>query len=371
MKHLKEVKLLTSDKTTPVKGNKAKARRIAGIIFSFILTGIFLYIAFYGVRFRDVMGIIGKTQWHWVLVLIVSLLFSHFLRAVRWKVILRSVKPGASVVNLFGSLMVGYGVNCVIPRLGEVSRAVLLGRWEELSGTSMFGTVVVERVIDVVAFIAALLISVFIYHGNLYESFPWLKSSLYLASVFMAGVIIFLFLVIKFKEKFYSIILKLVSRISLKTAHKLANIFSMLIEGFASLKGFDNIIYTVLLTASIILAYSLNAYLGFLCLGMQNMKDVGFTTAWVLMAISSLGVVIPTPGGTGSYHVITQTALVILFGFTSEMGLAYAVLNHAVSTIVFIVAALFFFFFLNYRYSKKSGKKEKLVDFIETNMDSL
>ncbi|HEX2866219.1 MAG TPA: lysylphosphatidylglycerol synthase transmembrane domain-containing protein [Ignavibacteriales bacterium] len=366
---------MTSDKNKPGQktkaGQKSKARKITGIAFSFILTGIFLYIAFYGVRFRDVMGIVEKARWLWVVVLVGSLLLSHFLRAVRWKVILSSVKKDTSLTNLFGSLMVGYGVNCVIPRLGEVSRAVLLGRWEGLSGTSMFGTVIVERVIDIVSFILALLISVFIYNGNLYESFPWLKSSLYLASVFMAGVIVFLFLVIRFKEKFYSIILKLVSRMSPKTAQKLADIFNMLIEGFASLKGVRNIILTVLLTAAIILVYALNSYLGFLCLGMQNMKDVGFSTAWVLMAISSLGVIIPTPGGTGSYHVITQTALVLLFGFTSEMGLAYAVLNHAVSTIVFIVSALFFFFYLNYRNSKKSGKKEKLVSFIETNMDSL
>lgn len=366
MKHLKEAKLLTSDKT-----QKNRSRKIAGIAFSFLLTGIFLYIAFYGVRFRDVIGIVGKASWGWVILLVASLLFAHFLRAVRWKVILKSVKPDTSVTNLFGSLMVGYGVNCVIPRLGEVSRAVLLGRWENLSGTSMFGTVIVERVIDMVSFIAALLISVFIYNGNLYASFPWLKSSLYAASVLMAGVIVFLFLVIKFKEKFYSIILKQLSRVSLKTAHKLANIFNMLIEGFGSLKGTRNIIYTVILTAALILAYSLNSYLGFLCLGMQNMKDVNFTAAWILMSISSLGVMIPTPGGTGSYHVITQTALVLLFGFTSEMGLAYAVLNHAVSTLLFIISALFFFFYLNYRYSKRSGKKEKLVDFIETNMDSL
>ncbi|MCU7496848.1 MAG: flippase-like domain-containing protein [Ignavibacteria bacterium] len=357
---------MTSD-----KAKKSRTRKIAGIGFSFLLTGIFLYIAFYGVRFGDVLGIIGKASWAWVFVLTVTLLTSHFLRAVRWKVILSSVKPDTSVLNLFGSLMVGYGVNCVIPRLGEISRAVLLGKWENLSGTSMFGTVIVERVIDVISFIAALLISVFIYNGNLYESFPWLKSSLYAASVLMAGVIIFLFLVIRFKEKFYSIILKLVSRISVSAAHRLANVFNMLIEGFSSLKGLKNIVYTIILTVAVISVYSLNSYLGFLCLGMQNMKEVGFSTAWVLMSISSLGVVIPTPGGTGSYHVITQTALVLLFGFSSEMGLAYAVLNHAVSTVVFIITALFFFFFLNYKYSKKSGKKEKLVDFIETNMDSL
>ena len=47
--------------------------------------------------------------------------------------------------------MVGYGVNCVTPKLGEVTRAVLLGKWEKLSRSSMFGTVILERVIDLIS----------------------------------------------------------------------------------------------------------------------------------------------------------------------------------------------------------------------------
>ncbi|MGE5402033.1 MAG: lysylphosphatidylglycerol synthase transmembrane domain-containing protein [Ignavibacteriales bacterium] len=357
---------MTSDKQ-----HSNKFKQFAGIAFSFLLTAIFLYIAFYGIRFRDVISLVGKASWLWVLVLVVSLAVSHFLRAVRWKVILNSVKSDTSVINLYGSLMIGYGVNCVIPRLGEVSRAVLLGKWEDLSGTSMLGTVIVERVIDVMAFIAALLISVFIYDGNLYASFPWLKSTLYIASIFMGGVILFLFLIIRFKQKFYRFILILVGRISEKFALKLAQIFNLLIDGFSSLKGARNIIFTFILTVMIILLYALNSYLGFLTLGMQNIQSVGFTMAWVLMSISSLGVIIPTPGGTGSYHVITQTALVVLFGFNSELSLAYAVLTHAVSTILFIVAALFFFFYLNHKYARRTGNKEGLINFLETNLNRL
>lgn len=340
-------------------------------MISFLLTGVFLYIAFRGVRLREVLYIVSQSSWHWVALLVLSLTTSHLLRAIRWKVILKSVKPDTSLLNLFGSLMVGYGVNSVIPRVGEITRAVLLGKWENLSRTSMFGTVILERIIDSIAFLAALLISVFVYSGNLYESIPWLKSTLYLISFFLAGVIVFLVLLIRYKEKFYNIIVILAGKISQKAAHKAAEVLEMLTQGFGSLKGGRNYFLTLFLTVLIICNYALNAYLGFLALDMQNIIPISFSMAWVLMSISSFGVAIPTPGGTGSYHVITQTILVLLFGFANKISLAYAVLTHAVSNILFIISALVFFFYLNNKYTKKTGKSEKLIDLIENNMDSI
>jgi hypothetical protein len=58
---------------------------------------------------------------------------------------IKPVKPDASTLNLFGALMIGYGINCVIPRLGELYRGLFLGNGKNISRTTMFGTVIVER----------------------------------------------------------------------------------------------------------------------------------------------------------------------------------------------------------------------------------
>lgn len=348
-----------------------KIKQSLGIVFSFFLAAIFLYIAFRGVRARDVIADISKASWLWVALLALSLTFSHFLRALRWKVILKSVKPDTSIVNLFGSLMIGYGVNNIIPRLGELSRPILLGKWEGISRTSLIGTVIVERVIDSAALAVAVLISVFIYNGNLYSSFPWLKPAMYLVAIFMAAIIIFLLLLIKYREKFYNIIISFVGLFSEKIAHKLSYIFKMLIEGFSTLKDYKSYIYTFFFTALITISYAVNSYIGFFTLGMQFIMPISFSLAWVLYCISSFGVVIPTPGGTGSYQVITKTAVVMLFGFSSQLSLAYATITWFVSYLLSILLALIFFFWLNHRYIKKTGKAEKLVDILETKVDSL
>jgi len=65
------------------------------------------------------------------------------------------------------------------------------------------------------------------------------------------------------------------------------------------------------------------------------------------MSISAIGVVIPTPGGTGSYHTLAKSTLVLLFGFGETISAAYALLTHIISYFLFIFIALALFFLLN------------------------
>ena len=71
---------------------------------------------------------------------------------------------------------------------------------------------------------------------------------------------------------------------------------------------------------------------------------VTFQMGWVLMSIAAIGVVIPTPGATGSYHTLAKTTLVLLFGFGETIGAAYAFLTHILSYFIFIFTALIIYF---------------------------
>jgi uncharacterized membrane protein YbhN (UPF0104 family) len=80
---------------------------------------------------------------------------------------------------------------------------------------------------------------------------------------------------------------------------------------------------------------------------MQNIKPVSFTMGWVLMSISSIGVIIPTPGSTGSYHTLAKSTLVLLYGFGETISAAYAFLTHIISYFLFILTALVIYFLFN------------------------
>ena len=322
-------------------------RGIFNFVISIGLAALFLYLAFYNVNFGEVLQLVSNASVFWIIVFILASMLGHYVRTVRWKIILHSVKPDAKIKHLFGALMVGYGVNCVTPKLGEVTRAILIGRWENLSRSSMFGTVIVERVIDILALGLAVLVSAFIWSSSLYETFPWLKSSLYISALLMIVILTLIYLSVKFKERFYGVILNIVGKLSVKFSDRLGYIFEMLIQGFTSLKGPRNYVLTVVLTILLLLVYGSSAFVGFYMLDMQGMMNVNYTMGWVLMSISAIGVVIPTPGATGSYHALAKSTLVLLFGFGETISAAYAFLTHIISYILFIFTALIMFLILN------------------------
>ena len=347
-------------------GSNKKNIHLKGVLnftLSLILTIVLLYVAFHDVDFNKILAIVYNASLIWIFIFAAVLLFSHFLRALRWKIILNSVKDDTSIKNLFGALMVGYGVNCIIPRLGEITRAVLVGRWERLSSSSMFGAVIVERVIDLIFLGLSVIISAFIWQEDLYSSFPWLKSTLYISMIGIILFILFIYLVVRFKEHFYGIIVRTMGRVSGKAADKAAHIFEMLTQGFNSLRGAKNYFLTLGLSILIMLLYALSSYFGFYILFMQNIQPVSFAMAWVLMSISGIGVVIPTPGGTGSYHALAKSVL-MLFGFGEVISLSYAFLTHIISYFMFIIVGTLSFLILNRRH-------ESLVKVVETSVDEL
>ncbi len=339
----------------------SQIRNSAGYILPLILTVFFLYLAFQNVDIAESLNLISNISITWFLIFLLVFSFSHLLRAIRWQVILWSVKKDTSLLNLLGSLMIGYGVNCVVPRLGEVYRGLFAGRWENLSRSSMLGTIILERIIDLLALIFAVLVSVMIYQGDLFEKIQWLKSTIFIGFSAMFVIIIFLIALVKLKEKFYSGILRFLGKISQKLAEKVAYIFSMLTEGFSSIKSLKQFTVVLILSAAIIIVYGLTSYLAFYMLRMDAIQEVTFSMGWIVMTIAAFGIVIPTPGGTGSYHALVIFVLVSIYNFSEEVAGAYALLTHFVSYVAFIGSTLFAIYFINRRHSNKGGQKENFL----------
>lgn len=346
---------MTSDK----KSKFGRTGLIINYSFSIILSVVFLYIAFYNVNLGEVLTIVSHANLFWVLIFILITMFGHYLRAVRWKFILNSVKPNTSMKNLFGALMVGYGVNCITPKLGEVTRAVLIGKWEGLSRSSMFGTVILERVIDVISLGLSVVVAIMFTSVRLSDKFPWLITSLCIMAGFIIISILLLTFILKAREKFSEFIIKFVGKISQKLAERTAYIFTMLAEGFASLKGRKNYLWTIALTFMILIIYAYGSYAGMLMLDMQNERPLTYAMGWVIMSISAIGVLIPTPGSTGSYHTLAKSTLVMIFGFGETISAAYAFLTHIIGYFLFIITALIMFFLVN-------KQKENLIKVVET-----
>lgn len=343
-----------------------KIRSVTGYSLPFLLTLAFLYFAVYDVDFQESLDKITNISVFWLVVFIFFSMIAHYVRALRWKVILHSVNPDTSTFNLFSAVMVGYGVNCVVPRLGEFYRAFFAGRWEKISRSSMLGTIIIERVIDILILGFSVLVSISIYAGDILNEFLWLKSTLVIGFIAMGTIIGMLYLLIRLKEVFVKAAVRIVSKLSIKLAEKVEYILHTLIEGFASLKGPKNYFLTILYSILIMLLYGFTSYLAFLILRMDIIQDVNYGMAWVVMTISAFGIVIPTPGGTGSYHFIVKSVLVTLYGFSESMGLAYGLVTHTVTYIMFILSTYILIAAVNIRRQRQGHPKENFFSVIKS-----
>lgn len=343
------------------KKNNNQLTKFLSILFTLLLTLIFLFIAFRNVDLKKSLQLITQTNPVEILLYLLVFFASHYARAIRWKFMLISIKKNISLNHLFGAVMVSYGVSCVIPRAGEIYRALFLGKWENISRTTVLGTIIVERILDITVFAFASLISVSLYSGNLYNEITWLKPSLVIGFGFIFFAIVFLIMLIQNQERFRKWILYLSNKINSKFANKLNSLFDTLIEGFSSIKKSKHLFAVIVWSLIIIFLYALNTYVGFFMFDMHNSNEINFVSAWIFMTISSFGVLIPTPGGTGSYHAIAIFVLTQVYHFNYDVSAAYAILTHFLSYVAFIVSTFVIIYLFNRNRVKKGLPKENFI----------
>ena len=102
-------------------------------------------------------------------------------------------------------------------------------------------------------------------------------------------------------------------------------------------------------------------------LGMEKITDVTFSMAWVFMTISAYGVLIPTPGGTGSYHIISIFVLSQLYSLSYEVSAAYAILTHFIQYVVFILSTIGLVLLINNIRIRKGEKGENFLSVFNSN----
>lgn len=95
-------------------------------------------------------SIILTANYGWILISLLLSLFTFLIRAERWKLTLEPLGHSTKFINRFHSLMIGYIINLTIPRAGEISRAGMLYRSEKVPFSQSFGTIISERVVDLI-----------------------------------------------------------------------------------------------------------------------------------------------------------------------------------------------------------------------------
>jgi hypothetical protein len=290
-------------------------------------------------------GAFQKANYWWVLATIPVMLFSHYLRALRWITMMKPIQSGVHITNAFSGVMIGYMMNNLTPRGGELARPFILSRRENVRFSTAIATILVERVIDVLSLSVFVLITFYYLHGKIAQVFPQVNGQALVKVLVLPVVGLMAFILLLITTNFGEWLLRMtVKRFSESWYLKLHNYLEAFINGFSIFKS-PGLYWRVLLETALIWGlYLVPLYMMFLAFGFDTRYGFGWFDANVLLTMTTIGITIaPTPGAWGMYHSFAQITLARFYGVSIEEALAFAFLAHGVGYFLNIVVGSIFF----------------------------
>jgi len=309
---------------------------IASLGFAF---GI-LYLLFKNQDPVQLVEEIQKVDGKWVVLSMVFGGWAYVSRGLRWIVLIDALGYKSSKLNAVAAVSVGYFTNMFIPRAGEISRCTALNQVEKVPVDKLFGTILIERVLDFIFLFFLIFLTFILKFNDIFKFYIILKEKqtegdesnklLILLGSLIIGVLIFFFLKKWLKNsKFYEKVLGFIEGLK---------------EGFKSIKNMKRKSAFWFHTFSIWIMYFLMTYICFFCMDETSHLTAG--DGLFLLVLGGIGMVIPTPGGVGSYHAIVMIGLSVLGVGTVYLGqggdptnpaLIFPTIVHVAQTLVAII----------------------------------
>ncbi len=313
---------------------KARLKSLLQYVIIILITSALIWVSLRGLN----VGEGNKADFLWqtwersdkgyLILMAVIAMASHLIRAIRWQMLLVPVGSIVGLGSSFLSILIGYLVNLAIPRGGEVSRCYNLYKLENTPPEISFGTVVAERVVDII-FLLLLIGTSFIVEWDKLTTFlsslgvsadgftisPWIIIG---GLVFIAGMF---FLFFRFRNN-----------------EKLKKILGGFKEGLMAVFQLKNKSLFIFYSLAIWALYFLMSYA--VIKAFPETSTLGFSAVLTLFALGTIAMTVPLPGGAGSYHTIVPLGLVMLYNLPKPDAIAFVFVFHAWQTLLMIVAGV-------------------------------
>ena len=273
---------------------------------------------------------------------------SHFFRALRWRLLLRTIDVNPTVINTSFAVFIGYFVNLGLPRAGEVAKCTILAKYEKVPPHKMVGTILAERAWDIVCLIIIWVIAIMLQASvisNYVIEFAhrmehYVKKH---QNVFLAGMVVILILV--------GALVVIYKRNKEK---KIGNFIKEMSQGVSSIlrmqTRWEFLGYTVLIW----LMYTLQIYFGFKGLPALDEYHLTFYAALVVLVYGSIGMII-TPGGIGMYTLLVAEIL-SAYSVKDIPAQAFGWIAWAVQAAVIVVLGILSLSFIHLYNNKLNGQ---------------
>jgi len=308
------------------------AKRVFRIVFSLALTVALLAVFFWNVDLREVGRALTEARAGLLLAAVGAALFSYWLRVVRWQQILRPVGRTRHSSALLATV-VGYaGITLLPARMGDLVRPVLLSKRDKIPTSATLASILTERVIDlwtIVLFFFVFLVAP--------PPMPHLSSEgvgtldlLRLSGWIIGGGLVVgtatLFGLFRYQERFIALITAPIGRIKASWQAPFANFLNHFLDGLRILERPRDLMMVMATSMVIWAVIVLQLILTLQALGL----DLPLRSAFLLIMMTVIGLLVPTPGGAGGFHAMVQIGLTTFFGVDHNLATGIAIVYHAV-----------------------------------------
>jgi len=314
---------------------KQQIKQWIQVVFSLAIAIWIFWFLYKDIALDSLIEQIKTSNWLWIGASIFISFFGYFLRGWRWSLLIQS-DEGEKVlpVRAYHATMIGYLVNLIIPRAGEVAKCGVLTRTNGISLGHLLGTVILERSVDLLCLVGTILLAFIIENplfvelaGQLVNTdtlFSSLKSNLPIAIGGLAITVIFIrFLLKKFSSN--------------GLVNKIQHFFREIGSGLKRINKMENPLGFWVSSIILWIIYFLTMYT--VSLGIGSTANLSSGEVLLVMVMGSIGMVAPVQGGIGTFHALVAFIL-IQFGVTEVDGKIFAAIIHGTQLILVVILGL-------------------------------
>ncbi|HAO08378.1 MAG TPA: TIGR00374 family protein [Chryseobacterium sp.] len=319
------------------KKSKNPLKSILTIVISLAFAGFFLWFALKGLDFKVIQKSLSKANYWWVLFAACFGIAAYWFRAIRWNLMLEPMGHQISNSNSLWSISFGYLMNLTIPRSGEVARATALYGVEKVPVDQSFGTIILERVVDLVCMLCFLGLTL-IFKGDVISSVYESSGANFnpnkifiIIGVLLLGAVLFF----TFKKRLASV----------PVLDKIIKFIDGILDGLTSVFKLKQKGKFILYTLGIWVSYYFAAYL--VCFALPETSDFTFDDGFLILVVGTFGMIIPASGGIGAFNLAMKYGFMALFismgksgELGGEVGLTYSFISLPLQICIMLVMGL-------------------------------
>jgi uncharacterized membrane protein YbhN (UPF0104 family) len=269
-------------------------------------------------------------------------LATYVVRAERWQYLLEPLGRTRFSVA-FRTTVIGFAASSVLPaRVGEVLRPYLLARREGLSATGAFATIIVERILDLVAVLVLLAAYLLAFDPGMAARDSALFSAIRLGGLVMAPVAVaslaLMYVLAGHPDWLHAWLDGADRWLPARLAGIIGRVTRTVAGGFGVLRrperllaslGWSLVLWMVICAETWVVARAFHI-------------EMPFLGSWLMLALLVVGVAVPTPGGVGGFHEAFRLGATSFFGADNDAAIGAAILLHAASFVPVTVLGLWF-----------------------------